>query len=193
MSPPVAPPTDLVAALRAGDVTAFDAAYDRYRASLYSFLVRMTGQRTLSEDLLQDTFVRLARHAKRLRPDTNLRAWLFAVARNQCRSHYRWAALDARRTGELHRASQPGPDGAVRTPFEELAGNQMELAVERALAELAPPLREALLLVAVERLTPSEAAAVAGVSADALRQRLRRARKCVASALGRDNQYREQS
>ena len=52
----------LVARLRAGDPGAFDEVYDAYRPRVFAFLLRMTRNRALAEDLLDETWLRLARH-----------------------------------------------------------------------------------------------------------------------------------
>ena len=62
------------------------------------------------------------------------------------------------------------------SPFERTAGNELERRIEAALAGLSVDAREVLLLVGVEGMTPSEAAAVCGVTPEAMRQRLKRAR-----------------
>src|SRR5436190_22595256 len=71
----------LVARLRAGDTGAFDEVYEAYRPRVFAFLLRMTRNRALAEDLLDDTWLRLVRHATRLLPETRLGSWLFTVAR----------------------------------------------------------------------------------------------------------------
>src|SRR4051794_3834787 len=85
--------------LKRGDPAAFDRVYAQLRPGLHAFLLRMVGQPALAEDLLQETWMRLARHASRLADDTNLRAWLFTVATHLCRSHRRWRVLDLERLG----------------------------------------------------------------------------------------------
>jgi len=169
----------LVQALAAGDGAAFDAVYEEHRARLYSWLVRMTRDRTVAEELLQETFLRLARHAARLRQDTNLRAWLFTVARNLARSHRRWAWLDAARLLTFRDPVASAPDA------RDLAeASETQRRVEQALADLPPSSREVLLLVVYEGLEPSEAADVLGIRPDALRQRLARARAQLTARLG---------
>lgn len=172
---------DLVAGLRRGDPAAFDAAFDAYRGRLWGFLLRLSGRVEVAEELLQETFLRLAGHARDLRPDTNLRAWLFTVARNLHRSHRRWAWLDGQRLAELaSRAVQ----ATTPTPLEAAAASEAGRAVERALAAMPPANREVALLVLVERMEPAEAAEVLGLKPDAVRQRLARARQAISDALG---------
>src|SRR4029077_19285149 len=81
---PMAPEDEgvLVARLRAGDTAAFDEVYDAYRPRVFGFMLRMSRNRTLAEDLLDETWLRLVSHAPRLVPDTRIGPWLFTVARN---------------------------------------------------------------------------------------------------------------
>jgi RNA polymerase sigma-70 factor (ECF subfamily) len=169
----------LVERLRRGDGDAFDKIYAHFRAPVFGFLARLSGRRDLAEELLQETFVRLAGRARELREDTRLGAWLFTVARNLHVSNVRMDALDAARADRaaLEDAARPP------TPYEEAAAGETQLALERALAALAPSYREVLLLVAVERMEPAEAAQVIGISPDALRQRLSRARTMMKEAM----------
>jgi RNA polymerase sigma-70 factor, ECF subfamily len=69
------------------------------------------------------------------------------------------------------------------SPFEAAAATELQQRVEVALATLPGMYREALLLVAYEGLTPTEAAGVCGISAEAMRQRLSRARAMLARRL----------
>jgi RNA polymerase sigma-70 factor (ECF subfamily) len=170
---------ELVERLRRGDGAAFDSVYASFRAPVYGFLARLSGRRDLAEELLQETFVRLAARATSLREDTRLGAWLFTVARNLFVSHARLTALDAERVDRASLADPARPP----TPFEEAAASQTQRALERALAALPAGYREVLLLVAVERMEPGEAAQVIGISPEALRQRLSRARTMMKEAL----------
>ena len=80
----------LVGRLRTGDPEAFDAVHEAFNGRLYNFLARLSNRRDVAEDLLEETWLRLVKHARRLRPDTRLGPWLFTVARhvhaNYCRS-----------------------------------------------------------------------------------------------------------
>jgi len=80
----------LVKRLRAGDRTAFDEIYAVFNRRLLSFLTRMARDRSVAEDLLEETWLRLVSSAEGLHADTRLGPWLFTVARNlyvsYCRS-----------------------------------------------------------------------------------------------------------
>ena len=167
--------------LRRGDPAAFDAVFAAYRRRLFAYFVRMTRRRDLAEDLLQETFMRLAQHATRLTADTRLAAWLFTVAHRLVISWGRAKAVRAQLAGYLPRRE---PAGSERSPLEAIADSQQQLALERAFAELPPAYREVALLVGIEGLAPVEVAEILGLRADAVRQRLARARQQLADGLG---------
>src|SRR3954469_7378517 len=66
--------------LRVGQPAAFDAVFGAYRRRIYAYLLRMTRRKDAAEDLLQETFLRLAQHAKRIAADTRLGPYLFTIA-----------------------------------------------------------------------------------------------------------------
>lgn len=181
VDPSVTRESDLVTGLKSGDSATFDRVYELYNPRLYGFLIRMTRRRDVAEDLLQETWVRLARNASRLRDDTELSAWLFTVARNVYRTYHRWRVLDSDRINELSLARFRRAEAG--SPFEDAAATELQAQLERALAALPDRYREVLLLVAVERMEPAQAAAVLGLKPDAFRQRLSRARGMIAAAL----------
>lgn len=173
--------TAWVGGLRRGDASAFDAVFAAYRRRLYTYLVRMTRRRDVAEDLLQEAFLRLAQHARRLDADTRLGAWLFTVAHRLVVSWARAQAVRAQLAGDLPAREAPNED---RSPLEALADSQVQLALERAFAQLSPAHREVALLVGVEGMQPTEVAHILGQRPDAVRQRLARARAQLAEALG---------
>jgi RNA polymerase sigma-70 factor (ECF subfamily) len=172
----------LVEGLRRRDVAAFDRVYDAYRPRLFSFLLRSCRRREVAEDLLEETWLRVVASAPRLRPDTRLTPWLFTVARNlywsYCRSRALEERLDAALAGLWPAAAAPP------SPFEETAASELDGRVERALAALPARTRDVLVLVGIEGLTPAEAAVVCGITPEALRQRLSRARALLAEMIG---------
>lgn len=167
----------LVARLRERDPEAFETVYGAFNARLFNFLARLSNSRDIAEDLLEETWLRLVSHAGRLQPDTRLGPWLFTVARNLHVSYRRSRAIedagDPEATGLWSRGT-PAP-----SPLEVAEASQMERRIAGAIAALPAIYREALLLVGIEGLTPSEAASVCGISPQAMRQRLSRARALV--------------
>jgi RNA polymerase sigma-70 factor, ECF subfamily len=171
----------LVARLRQGDADAFDDVYAAFNPRVFTFLVRLSRRRDVAEDLLEETWLRFVKHARRLRPDTRLGPWLFTVARNLYISFNRARVLEDSAAASLiaiwpFSLDQP-------SPFEAVAASELERRIERALAALPSTSREVLLLVAVAGLSHSDAADVCGITPEALRQRLHRAREALHCAL----------
>lgn len=176
---PPADPEVPLDALRRLDPGAVDAVFDAYSGRLNGFLRRMGASADVAEELVQEAFVRLVRHAPRLADDTRVGAWLFTVARNLWVSHRRWAWIDGTRLLERLRAPAARPD----TPAERLAASETQARLERAVAALPAVQREVFLLVVGEGLTPAEVAAALHITPEAARQRLARARRAVEEAL----------
>jgi RNA polymerase sigma-70 factor (ECF subfamily) len=175
----MSPPSDreTLALLRRRDPRGFDQAYASYGARLYSFLRRLLGseQRHLADDLLQQTFLRLAEHGPELRTDSDLRAWLFTVARNAFLGHLRSAKMLREHPG-LELVADYSTDAEARL----LLGD-----VEQALTRLRLEDRELLLLVGVEGLEPLAVSRMLGLEPATLRKRLARARQRLLGELER--------
>lgn len=172
---------ELVDRLRRCDIAAFDEIFERFRARLFSFLLRISRRRDVAEDLLQETWIRLATRAETLREGTNLQAWLFTVARNLYLSHRRSARTGTRWIKELLTRSSESLSN--EKAYEAVALDETEMALERALERLPVHYREVLLLVAVEEMTCSQGAQVCSLDPRTFRKRLSRGRRMLASIL----------
>lgn len=173
---PETSPDPLLEALLRGDAAAFDAVYEREKAALYGFLLRLANDPHVAADLFQNVWLKLARHAAALRPDSNLRAWLYTVARREFLSHRRAQALDLSRVLLL---GLP-PVQSTAEPRDELRH------LKRSYDRLSDADREVLLLAIVEGLEGEAAAEALEISVEALRQRLSRARRRLARAMAED-------
>src|SRR6478735_6218092 len=161
---PETPDQETLALLQRRDARGFELAYRHYAERIFGFLVRLSGSRSLAEDLLQHTFMRLAEAGPRLRVDSDLRAWLFTVARNafhsQARSRRAALRVDVE-LGVMPRASGTSPD-------EGLALAELE----RALGRLSALDRELLLLFGVEGLNHAELATILAIDPVTVRKRI---------------------
>jgi len=178
------PDLDLVARLRRGDASAFDRVYSTYHTRVFSFLLRLSGRRDTAEDLAQETWLKLAKAAPGLREDTTLAPFLFTIARNAFVSHRRWAMLDLSRivTFGLEAMGSAGTEPTPETSHESARAIAL---LESALQQLPVASREVLLLVGVEGIEQEEVARMLGLSYDASRQRLSRARAQLAATMER--------
>ena len=174
----------LVARIRAGDAGAFDAIHAEFNVRLFNFLARLSRRRDVAEDLLDETWLRFVDRAPRLKPDTRLGPFLFTVARNLYFSYCRSRLLEDAHTADAIGLWPLGTPGA--SPFDTTVANETGRRIDAAIAALPAAHREALLL-AVEGMKPAEAAAICGITPEAMRQRLSRARAAVARQLEEDD------
>lgn len=155
---------------------AFQDAYAAHRGVVFGFLLRLAGDADTASDLFQNVWIKLARHRLRLRPDTELRAWLCTVARHEYLSYRRAQLLDLSRVLALGR--EPAPDPTERDPRLS--------EVNTALRQLSDRDREVLLATSVDGLSLRQAASVLGLAEPTLRQRLVRARRRLEAALSKE-------
>lgn len=175
----------LVAGLRGGDASAFDRVYSTYHTRVFSFLLRLSGRRETAEDLAQETWLKLAKAAPGLRDDTTLAPLLFTIARNAFVSHRRWAMLDLSRIVTFGLEAMSAGESEEPSPEVNHERARAIVLLEGALQDVPVASREVLLLVGVEGIEQEEVARMLGLSYDAMRQRLSRARAQLADAMAR--------
>jgi len=171
----------LVARLKDNDSAAFDVVHAAFNTRLFNFLARLSRRRDVAEDLLEETWLRFVDLLPRLHDDTRLGPLLFKIARNLHISYCRSRAIEDQHAPGmigLWPSGSPGP-----SPFEATVARETGERLDEALASLPAMYREALLLVGVEALKPADAAAICGISPEAMRQRISRARAMLARRL----------
>jgi RNA polymerase sigma-70 factor (ECF subfamily) len=137
--------------------------------SFARFLVR---DPTRADDLVQDAVVRALSAVSQFEPGSNLRAWIFTILRNLFRENLRRARTEQRIVSE----ARHGPSS-----IEPEAGGRAEISdLQKALWQLSPDLREALILVGAHELDYEEAALICGVPIGTMKARVSRARAKLA-------------
>ncbi|MCB9743278.1 MAG: sigma-70 family RNA polymerase sigma factor [Alphaproteobacteria bacterium] len=168
----------LVARLREGQLSAIGALHRRYGQDVTSVLLRMAPQLALedAEDLCQEVFLTFLDTLPRYEEQGRLRSWLYGIAARKARARQRrwWGRLSLRRQ---HGAAAAGVSLSHSRP-EQQASARRQLA--QALAELPDSQREVLVLHVIEGLPGAEVARALGISENAVRTRLHRARQTLA-------------
>lgn len=183
-------PTDLSHVLldraRKGDRAALEALLAHHQAQIYRFGLKMCRDPEDAQDILQDTLFAMARGVKDFRGASSISTWLYTIARRFClkkRRRRKFAPAEERSLdSEVNLESARLADSA-KLPDEVLAEREVDVALDRAIAALEPMYREVLLLRDVEGLTAPEVAEVLGVSVQAVKSRLHRARLSVRSRI----------
>lgn len=179
---------ELLAAYQQGDMGAFEALLRRHRAPLFSFLLRMLGDREKAEDLAQETFLRIVKGAQAWEHRARFQTWLFTIARNLC--------VDASRRDRFRRADsldQTGPDDAPPM-VETVPGSEIDPARGAESAKLRPALvkalqglpaeqREVFILREQAGVPFKEIAEMVGVNENTVKSRMRYALEGLRKAL----------
>ena len=178
------PESKLLPRHRAGDEAAFAELVDRYRAPVFSYLVRCSVAPDDRDDLFQEIFIRVHRAAASYDPARPLHPWLFTIVANAVRNHLRRQRVRSL-MGSVDDAGEPaaGNPGADRVA----AGRQTLAWLERRIRELPLARREVLILACVENMPLKQIAGVLDLPLGTVKTHLRRARLFLAQELARRN------
>lgn len=183
MPPPPGEVTRLVRRAQAGDNTAFDELYRRYRDRIYALTLHLTGSRAEADDITQDVFLRAYRQIGSFAHRSEFFTWLYRIAVNR--------SLNARRDGARRNAvdlDDPRVQEAIAVdaygdPRRAAELRQTYARLVAALDRLAPAFRTTVVLVALQGLSHEEAAVVLGCSPGTVGWRIHEARGQLRAAL----------
>jgi len=177
---------DLLAQARAGSRQSLETLLERHQAQVYRFAMKMCRDPEDAKDVLQETLLTMARGVRDFRGASSLSTWLYTVARSFCikkRRRSKFAPAEPRSLETGAAAETQALADSAEGADELLAGKEVERALEQAIGALEPMYREVLLLRDVEGLTAPEVAEVLGVTTQAVKSRLHRARLSVRERL----------
>ncbi len=170
----------------AGEERAFTLLMRRHKDGLHRFARRYTGDADEAYEVVQLSFISAWQALERFETARAFDVWLRAIALNKCRDRARRAKVR-----RLVFGSPPGGEGAMPEPPSPAPGPETETsdrdelrAASDAIAALPHGLKAPLILTAIDGLTMAEAAQVLGMTPKAVENRLYRARRALAEALG---------
>lgn len=170
----------LLSAVAAGDQAALGALYDRFHRDVYRFIGHLARRdKAIVDDLHQMTFLEAYRSAARFRGSSSVKTWLFGIAANLVRHHFRGEHRGQAAIQSLGLIEPSTP----ASPSERVVAEQRRRWLAAAIDKLTPALREAYVLCAVEELPGKDAAQVLGISEASLWRRLTDARHALRAAL----------
>ena len=143
-----------------------EMVFRAHQKEIYVYFLRTLGEPATAEDLAQDTFLRAWKTIHRFRGESTIRTWLFAIARRVLVDHFR-----------RKRTTEQLDDDVVATETGFVG-----VDIAEVLAALPATAREAIVLVDVIGFDPTEASQVVGITANAFRVRLHRARTAFRKA-----------
>ncbi len=176
------PETDESLMLRyaSGNLQAFNLLYDRHEMGVWRYVFRSVRVQAVADDLLQDVWFALARHAPQYQPTAKFKTWLFTLAHNRLVDYFRTAKHHV----SLDEDAESDSMGLVQTlaadsgfgPLKRLESKEQALALLEAIEQLPFAQREAFMLQAEAGMDVQDIAATTGVSFETAKSRLRYAR-----------------
>jgi RNA polymerase sigma-70 factor (ECF subfamily) len=161
----------LMLRVREGEVSQLGVLFERYHGVLFNFFLRMTGSRQISEDLVQDVFMRMLRYRRTYRDNGNFTTWMYKIAR-----HVRFDELRKRKKEEaLDEKEEDRHVSRLPVPGEQMEKEQEVRLLRGALAQLASDKREILILSRFQLLKYEEIADLQGCEVGAAKVRVYRA------------------
>ena len=176
----------------AGDMAAFDTLYGRHEMGVWRFVLRSVRDPALADDLLQDVWFAVVRHAASYQPTARFKTWLFTMAHNRVVDHFRTARNCVSLDGYADDGAEGGGAGALVDrlaadsgfgPVRQLLSREQAEALIEAVEQLPPEQREAFLLQAEAGMAVEEIARTTGTSFETAKSRLRYARNFLRQRL----------
>jgi RNA polymerase sigma-70 factor (ECF subfamily) len=181
---------ELLRQMRGGTAAAFQLLYRRHHGALFRFATMRSGSRDTAADVVQEVFMALLAGSIVFDPLRGvLPNFLFGVARNVLMKleapRWRDAALSEEEQDALLEVADEGGE-----PLERMLGNELAEEIRRALAQLAPHYRDALILYELHDMSYLEIADICQVDIGTVRSRLARGRAALAKRLYRQRPER---
>lgn len=179
---------DLMDQLQKGVYEAFDLLVHRFKDRLHNFLYRYTHNREDSEDLVQETFLRVYRSRHSYQRIAKLSTWIFTIAGNLAKTEYK--KKQRFQTFSIHADDSDSESREFELtdhslqPDEELHIDNSIRELEKALMQLNEDFREALVLRDVQQLSYEEIAEITGVAMGTVKSRINRARLQIQEMIG---------
>ena len=172
----------LLLAVGKGDTAALGELYDRYHLAIYRFVSRLAGADAADvDDLLQNTFIEVAKSAGRCRIKASVRNWIFGIAANVVKRHVQRGV----RHQKILSALRTVPPPAEFSPFHLTADRETLQILEQALDQLPPKLKIPFVMYEIEGIPGVEIASILCVRKGTLWRRLHEARHILLAELKR--------
>lgn len=170
---------ELFARVAADDESAFGQFVERYKNRLYNFIFRILPEKETTEDILQDTFLRVFNQRKNYSPDYALSTWVYTIALNLARSELRKRKLRKYLSLDFLKEESDVelPDKTNQEP------GKLKPLLDKAIKGLPEEYRTAFILCDIERLPYHEIAEIMRVPVGTVKSRINRARTMLREKL----------
>ena len=166
----------LIDAIARGERRAMNQLYNRHNVRVYRFILRLTRNETIAEDLVSEVFLDVWRQAGRFEQRSQVSTWILAIARNKAIS-----AMRRRTDEELDEDALALVEDPCDDPEEALEKTERSALLRKCLQQLSAAHREIIDLVYYHEKTVEEAAEITGIPAATVKTRMYYARQQLAA------------
>jgi len=179
---------ELVTELQAGSETAFDWLVNHYHGPVYNLILGMLGDTADAADAAQEVFLKAFKGIQSFRQGSSLKTWLYRIAIREALNHRRWFKRHAQKNLSIDAEPEEGCapidlEDLSATPFDQLAAQEIQVAVQGALQQVPEVFRGAVILRDLEGLSYEEVAEVLDVSVGTVKSRILRGRRALREIL----------
>ena len=163
-----------------GDADAFGTLVHKYQEMVYAYAFQKAGNEADAKDIAQEVFLRAYRHLDSLKSPHQFRTWLYTIMSNECK---RWLARTARNRKRETRLEEATDDALQVEPEYARKQDDWQLDLEQALEKLSDDSRIAVSMFYMSNCSLKEIGEFLGVSANAVKVKLYRARQQLGHVL----------
>jgi RNA polymerase sigma-70 factor, ECF subfamily len=179
---------ELVTELQAGSETAFDWLVNHYHAPVYNLILGMLGDTADAADAAQEVFLKAFKGIHNFRQGSSLKTWLYRIAIREALNSRRWFKRHLQKNVSIDVENEEGYNAIdledlSATPFDQLAAQEIQVAVQGALQQVPEVFRGAVILRDLEGLSYEEVAEVLDVSVGTVKSRILRGRRALKEIL----------
>lgn len=185
---PPAPAThtdDLILRCLRGDQAAWSEIVRMHWRKVFNLAYKFVGRHDEAEDLTQDIFLKIFKALHTFDRRANFQTWLVSISRNLCIDHYRSVRKERETMARDVDASELAPISRERSPYSHVEQRDLKHLIRAALAELPPPLREAVVLRDLQEFSYQEIADRLALPEGTVKSRINRGRLELARQIKR--------
>jgi RNA polymerase sigma-70 factor (ECF subfamily) len=171
--------------LRSGIEGAYEELIERYEQQVFGMVYRLLGNQSDASDVVQEVFLKVFRNVSTFREQSSLRTWIYRIAVNEANNHRRWFVRHCKLEVPLEETRSEHPNSIEytpdpgRSPFEQAMDSETRTMIERALTQINPVFRTAVVLRDVQNLSYEEIAEILQVSLGTVKSRILRGREAL--------------
>ena len=169
----------------AGDQAAWESIVRQHWRRVFNIAYKFTGRHDEAEDLTQDVFLKIFKSLKTFDRRANFQTWLVSVSRNLCIDHYRSVRKERETIDRDVDANELTPSAPGQSAYGALEHRDRVELLRKALAELAPTLRRAVMLRDIQELSYQEIADRLHLPEGTVKSRINRGRTELARQVQR--------